>query len=128
MSKRILNVITCAYRATLEEQDDPVVWLTHSMRAAQAPIDVLLCGNAVCYGLQLQDASGLAFGERRQSHPPRIADDVAALLDGGASVFYAAADAGERGIDPAELLDGLTALEPGAVPDVFSRYDLILYW
>ncbi len=128
MEKRILNVVTSGYRATLEEQDDTVVWMTHFMRSADATVDVLLSGNAVGYGVRYQDASGLAFGERRQTQPPRLADDVAALVDGGASVYYAAADALERGIEPAELIEGLCAIEPGGLPELFARYDLVLYW
>jgi hypothetical protein len=128
MSKRILNVLTCAHRATIEEQDDPIVWLSRSMRGAGASVDVLLRANAVSYGVRRQDASGLAFGERRQSQPPRIADDVAALIGSGASVFYVADDAGERGIGRADLIDGLEAIDAGGLPELFSRYDLVLGW
>jgi len=128
MSKRILHVVNCAYRATIEEQDDPVIWLTHSMRKAGSSIDVLLSANAVSYGVWGQDAAGLAFGARQQTRPPRIADDVGALIRGGAFVFYSADDARERGIDAAELIDGLIPVEAEALPDVFSRYDQVLYW
>lgn len=128
MSKRILHVLNCAYRATLEEQDDPVLWLTHSMRKAGSSVDVLLRANAVSYGLWSQDASGLAFGERRQTHPPRIAEDIGALIRDGASVSYAAADARERGIERKDLIDGLIPVEPAGLADVFARYDEVLYW
>ena len=93
MSKRILAVVSCAYRATLEEQDDPILWITRAMRGAGGALDVLLSGNAVSYGVRAQDASGLRFGERRQTQPPRLADDTAALIASGATVHYAAADA-----------------------------------
>ncbi len=128
MSKRILNIVTCAYRATLEEQDDPILWLTHSMRAAKAPVDVLLLSNAVCYLVRDQDASGLTLGGWSQSHPPRLVDDAAALADGGASVFYNAADARTRGIDPADVVDAAIPIETEALPELLSRYDLILNW
>lgn len=128
MSTRILSVITCAYRATLEEQDDPVLWLTHSMRKANTSVDVLLSGNAVSYAVRAQDAAGLRFGERRQTQPPRLAEDTAALRDGGAALFYAAGDARERGIDPTELIEGVVGIEPAALPDLFARYDRVLWW
>jgi hypothetical protein len=128
MSKRILNVVTCAYRATLEEQDDPILWLTRAMRGAGAPVDVLLWGNAVSYGVRAQDATGLRFGEKHQTQPPRLADDNAALIESGASVLYAAADAQERGIDSDELIGGLKPVEPHAIPKLLSTYDLVLWW
>ena len=68
MSKRILAVVTCAYRATLEEQDDPIVWLARAMRKADAAVDVLLSGNAVSYGVRVADigrvVDALADGTR----------------------------------------------------------------
>ena len=128
MAKRILSVVTCAYRATLEEQDDPILWLTRAMRGAQADVDVLLWGNAVSYGIRTQDAGGLRFGERRQTQPPRLADDAAALIAGGAAVHYAADAARERGIDAAELIEGLVPIEPSGMPALLSRYDVVLWW
>jgi len=128
MSKRILSVVTCGHRATLEEQDDPIMWLTRAMRGAGTVVDVFLQGNAVSYGVRAQDAGGLSFGERRQTQPPRLAADSAALISGGATVLYAADDARQRGIEPAELIEGLVAVEPSAVPRLFSAYDLILWW
>jgi hypothetical protein len=128
MSKRILAVVTCAYRATLEEQDDPILWLTRAMRGADAAVDVLLQGNAVSYGVRAQDAGGLRFGDRHQTRPPRLADDSAALIGGGARVLYAAEDARERGIEPSELIEGLVSVEAGAAPRLFATYDVILWW
>jgi hypothetical protein len=128
MSKRILTVVTSAYRATLEEQDDPILWLTRALRGTGSLVDVLLWGNAVSYGVRAQDAGGLRFGEKRQTQPARLADDTAALIDSGASVLYAAADAQERGIDSSELIGRLEPVEPSAVPRLLSTYDLVLWW
>jgi hypothetical protein len=84
---KALNIIESAYRATIEEQDDTIVWLTHAMKAADADLAVLLRGNAVNYAVRLQDAAGLAFGDWWQTQPPRPADDIAALSARGITVY-----------------------------------------
>ena len=61
------------YRATLEEQDDPALWLAASLSGNGLITDVLLRGNAVNYLVQRQDAGGLTFGDWQQTQPPRIA-------------------------------------------------------
>ena len=125
---KALNIIETAYRATLEEQDDTIVWLTHAMKGAGGDLDVLLRGNAVNYGVKDQDASGLTFGTASQTQPPRIAQDVASLIAKGVTVYVVAEDVVDRGLEPASLLQGLEAIPRARIPQLFGRYDHIWHW
>src|SRR5262245_62851917 len=95
---RVLQIIEPAYRATLEEQDDAVLWFTRAIRAAGAPADILLCGTAVNYTVRGQDADGFQVGAWTQQHPPAIEHELTKLIDSGARVAVLAEDLAERGI------------------------------
>jgi len=125
---KVLNIVSVAYRATLEEQDDTIVWLTHALRGAGADVDVLLRGNAVNYPVRGQDASGLTFGERAQTQPPRLADDVAKLVGKGARVLVCAEDLAERGLKPDELIDGVVMVQRREIPGLLGEYDHVWHW
>ena len=125
---KALNVIETAYRATVEEQDDTVVWITHAMKGAGADLDVLLRGNAVNYVVKGQDASGLAFGERRQTHSAHLADDVSGLIGKGVEVFIVREDIAERGLEEADVIAGLKPLSRSEIPGLLAAYDQVWHW
>ena len=125
---KALNIIESAYRGTLEEQDDTVVWITHAMKGAGAELDVLLKGNAVNYAVASQHVPALAFGERVQRHGPHLADDVAGLVGKGVTVHIVQEDLDDRGVEASELIDGLTPVSRGDLPGLFQDYDHIWHW
>lgn len=128
MARKILQIVESAYRGTLEEQDDTVIWLTHAMKAAGGDFDVLLRGNAVNYAVKGQDASGLAFGDRRQTQPPQIADDVLKLMDKGVAVYILEDDVAERGLEVNDLILGLKTVSRAGLPKLFTSYDQVWHW
>jgi sulfur relay (sulfurtransferase) DsrF/TusC family protein len=128
MAKKVLSIVTTAYRATLEEQDDTILWLSHALKGAGADLDVLLRGNAVNYAVRGQDASGLQFGERRQTEPPRLDEDVSKLAAKGVTVFIVDDDLRERGIDHADLISGVQPVARAEIPGLFGRYDQVWSW
>lgn len=125
---KALQVIESAYRCTVEEQDDPVVWITHAMKGAGADLGVLLRGNAVNYAVKGQDCSGLSFGDVKQTHPPRIDKEVKSLTKKGVDVYVIREDASDRGIDTADFVSGVELISRGKVAGLFSSYDQIWHW
>jgi sulfur transfer complex TusBCD TusB component (DsrH family) len=128
MSKKILQVIESAYRCTVEEQDDPVVWISHAMKGAGADLAVLLRGNAVNYAVKGQDATGLSFGGKAQTHAPKIDQDVAKLVGKGVDVFVVEDDAAARGLERTDLVDGIKPVSRSGLPKLFSGYDQVWHW
>ena len=125
---KVLQIVESAYRATIEEQDDTILWLTQAMRGAGADLDVLLRANAVNYAITGQDASGLAFGDWKQTQPPNIPDDVARLIGKGVAIYAVAEDLADRGLGNARMVDGVERIGRAALPRLMGGYDQIWHW
>src|SRR6516164_3647353 len=96
--RKILSIVETAYRATLEEQDDTILWITQACKNAGADVSLLLRGNAVNYLARGQDASGLSFGELRQTNPPDMNRDLRKMAEKGVKLYCVREDLAERGI------------------------------
>lgn len=125
---RVLQIVETAYRATLEEQDDTVLWFTRAIRGAGAPADVLLIGTAVSYAVRGQDAAGLEIGAWSQRHPPAIELDLTKLLESGARVAAITEDLEERGIATESIIHGVERVSRRALSSLFGQYDRIWKW
>jgi sulfur relay (sulfurtransferase) DsrF/TusC family protein len=128
MPNKILSIVESAYRGTIEEQDDTIVWLMHTLRGAGADIDILLRGNAVNYTVKGQDAAGLVFGERRQTQPPTLDNDLMKLITQGARIMAVDEDLTERGIERAEMIAGVTTLRRDELARLLDSYDNVWHW
>jgi intracellular sulfur oxidation DsrE/DsrF family protein len=125
---KILNIVETAYRATLEEQDDTVLWLTGALKNAGAEISVLLRGNAVNYVVRGQDSSGLAIGPVRFGNPPRMDEDIVKLARSGVTVYAVREDARDRGLDPGRVISGVEFVSRADIADLVERHQQIWYW
>ena len=95
-------VVLCPASLKLNWQREAGKWLPHRKVTVVpgtgmvpddgADVTILLRANAVSYALKKQDASGLSFGKKQQTQPPRVGDDVAALVKKGVPVFYVEED------------------------------------
>ena len=128
MAKRILGIIENAYRATIEEQDDTVVWFTHAVKAGGADITVALRGNAVSYAARGQNAAGLQLGDWKQTQPPDMAGDLGRLIARGVEVYVVEDDAAARGLGRSDLIDGVKAVDRAGLAALVGRYDAIWHW
>jgi len=125
---KTLNIIEAAYRATLEEQDDPVVWIIHALKGAGAEQGVVLRANAVNYTVKAQGVPPLAFGARRQKHGPRLAEAVGSLIGKGVEVYVVSDDLVERGLQGEELIGELKTLRKVDLPRLCAGYDQVWHW
>ena len=129
MAKKTLNIVECAYRAVMEEQDDTILWLLAAMRGAGADHTVVLRGNAVNYAVAGQGAPGLAIGAWKQTQAPRMDHDLVDLIEKRKiPVFVIAEDLAVRGIDRGELVPGVQLLSATMLPKQMAEYELISHW
>lgn len=125
---KVLHIISSGYRATLEEQDDTVVWFTHAIKAAGADVDVLLCGSAANYVVEGQEAAPLTFGARTQRQAPDVFGQVASLAEKGVNIFVVEEDLRARGTASAPRLRSAQITPKTRVADLLLRYERVWHW
>ena len=128
MTKKVLSIVENGFRATLEEQDDTVLWFAHVLKGAGAAMTVLLRGNAVNYATKKQDPSGLAFGDRKQTRPPRIHEDLSSLAKKGVAVLAVHEDVGHYGLKRDDLIPEVELVPKTRLPQLIDEFDRVWWW
>ncbi|HJP19549.1 MAG TPA: DsrH/TusB family sulfur metabolism protein [Nitrospinota bacterium] len=123
-----LNIIESAYRATMEEQNDTVVWISHAMKGAGADLTVLLRGNAVNYAVLGQVSPALAFGDWKQTHAAHLDEDIASLISKGVDVYAVEDDFAARGISLSGLIPGVKTVNREGLLDLVENHDRVWHW
>lgn len=125
---KVLQIVESGYRCTVEEQDDPAVWITHAMKGAGATLGVLLRGSAVSYATNGHDASGLSFGGKPQTQPSKLDRDIASLIQKGIPVYAVQEDLDALGIPVTGRVEGVQAMPRTKVASLFGEYDQVWHW
>jgi DsrE/DsrF-like family len=126
---RILHIVECAYRATIEEQDDAAIWFAHMLsQKAGADCALLLRGNAVNYLNKRQRVDALRLGDATAGALPRLCDDVAAMIEHGIPTYYVDEDAGECGMDRADMIAGARPVARNALARLVAQYERVFHW
>jgi len=125
---KVLQIIQSAYRCTIEEQDDPVVWFAQVLQNNGGEIDILLKGNAVNYVITGQDSTGLKFGKWTQNQPAKLDLDLTDCLNNGLGIYIISEDAQERGIPTNRIIEGVKAISRQELPVLFEQYQQVWHW
>ena len=141
---KTLHIVDGAYRANIEEQDDPSLWFAAALQGAGANLSLLLQGKAgpLCGQLLAEtgarvikvESTGRPDGARRGSarffdllngEKRSVALDLASaagrrdlgrLIAKGVAVYVVADDVAERGLEGTELIEGIRPLARNKVP------------
>ena len=125
----LLCICDQGYRASIEEQDDTVVWLAHMLqRADDTETALLLRGSAVNYANKGQQSVGVTFGDWSQAKPANFPRDLASFLADGGALFVLSEDVASHGLSSSDLIDGANEVRRDAVAALMDDYDLVSFW
>ena len=125
----VLCICDQGYRASIEEQDDTVVWMAHMLqRADDTDAALVLRHSAVNYAHRGQQPAGVSFGDWTQAHPADFPRDLAKFLADGGVVYALTEDVEQHGLTQADLIDGIKPLQREGLAGLVAEYEFVSFW
>jgi sulfur relay (sulfurtransferase) DsrF/TusC family protein len=125
---KVLQVVEQAFRTTVEEQDDTILWLTGSMCGAGAELSVLLAGHGAYYAVHRQRQPALTLASWQQAQPAEITRDIGNLLERGVPVYVVREELNERGLAALPVRDGVEVIDREMLPQLYDQADQVWQW
>lgn len=125
----LLCICDQGYRASVEEQDDTVIWLAHMLQKNDGTeAALLLRGTAVNYANKAQKSVGVTFGDWKQAFPADFPRDLARFREDGGRVFVVEEDWKARGLGSGDLTDGVKMVPQKGIAGLVAEYDHVSFW
>jgi hypothetical protein len=124
----LLCICDQGYRASIEEQDDTVVWMAHMLQRSETKTTLLLRGSAVNYANKAQKSVGVEFGPWKQKHPADFPRDLQRYRDDGGVVCVVEEDMVARGLGAGDLVDGVTVVAQAKIAGLVAEHDNVSFW
>ena len=125
---KVLQVVEQAFRTTVEEQDDAILWLTRSMHGAGADLSVLLSGHAAYYAVQQQRQPALTMGGWQQTEPAELTQDITGLAEKGVPIYVVREDLDERGLTGLPVRNGVEVIGRDGLVQLYEQADQVWQW
>lgn len=125
---KVLSIVEAAYRGTLEEQDDTILWLNQSFQNAGVDISILLRGNAVNYLVKGQKPFNLHFGNWQQTQPPELDRDLQMMIGKNIPVYAITEDIQSRALPQDQLIEGVSLIAKSQVAQLFEEFEYVWHW
>ena len=125
---KVLQVVEQAFRVTVEEQDDAILWLSRSMLGAGAELSVLLSGNAALYAVLQQRQPALSLGDWQQTEPADLRGDVTGLVAADVPVYVVAEELEALGVEGRPLLEGVRRVARSDLSRLYEQADQVWHW
>lgn len=125
---KVLSIVETAYRGTLEEQDDTILWLNQTFQNAGVDVSILIRGNAVNYLVKEQTPFKLQFGTWTQNQPPELDRDLEMMMAKNIPVYAIAEDIQARALPQDRLIDGVSLIESSQVAQLFEQFEYVWHW
>lgn len=130
---QILHVLDQAFRTTVEEQDETILWLIQSMQkpASQDPnneMQLLLTDHAVFYALKANPHPPLQIAELTQTQPADINRDISNLIEQGVQVMVVYEDLWDRGLEDKATVAGVDIVNRHGLHEIYINAEHVWHW